>query len=382
MDKLMKALESQLNIDLVHMVISNQRKQGEATKVKVRPVLIKDILYFQEIQYVGQQVKHQNLTAEQMSVAVQEWLTSSFKQIEVKTRTQSLTALVNKKGKATIKIKSEQNTQGTLAHNRDKQYILTEGTPVDFLVDLGVMTKEGNIVRSKYDKFKQINRFLEFIEDIIPSLNKDKELTIIDFGCGKSYLTFAMYYYLTCLKKYQVNMIGLDLKTEVIESCNRLAKQYGYSTLKFYQGDIQSFEGVDQVDMVVTLHACDTATDYALDKAVRWNAKVILSVPCCQHELGGQMQNDILAPILQYGLMKERFATIATDSLRAQLLEMEGYRTQLLEFIEVEHTPKNVLIRAVKTDQKADIWEKYDQCKQFLSVQPTLEKLLKQRNDT
>lgn len=382
MDKLIAVLEEQLNIDLVHMIISNQRKKGEVMKVKVRPVLIKDVLFFQASQYVQQQVIHSNFTASQLLEAVQTWLTDNFKQIEVKTKTESLTALVSKSGKATIKRKLAVNQQGTLTHNRDKQYILTEGTPVAFLIDLGVMTKEGKIVRSRYGKFKQINRFLEFIEDIIPNLAQDKEINIIDFGCGKSYLTFAMYYYLKCLKHYNVNMIGLDLKADVIAKCNRLAAQYGYSKLKFYQGDIQSFEGVDQVDMVVTLHACDTATDYALDKAVKWNAGIILSVPCCQHELNSQMQNNILEPILQYGLMKERFATIATDSLRAQLLEMEGYRTQLLEFIEVEHTPKNVLIRAVKTDQKADIREKYELCKQFLGVEPTLEKLLKQRNES
>ena len=219
---------------------------------------------------------------------------------------------------------------------------------VPFLQDLGVMTQEGKIVRTKFDKFRQINRFLEFIEDILPQLSKNREVTILDFGCGKSYLTFAMYYYLHELKQYDIRIIGLDLKKEVIRHCNELAKKYGYEKLTFLEGDIAAYEGVDQVDMVVTLHACDTATDYALAKAIGWNAKVILSVPCCQHELNRQIQNDVLAPIMKYGLLKERFAALMTDGLRAEYLESAGYHVQVLEFIDMEHTPKNILLRAVK----------------------------------
>ncbi len=209
------------------------------------------------------------------------------------------------------------------------------------------MKTDGSIVRAKYDKFRQINRFLEFIEDILPQLNKTNEQTIIDFGCGKSYLTFAMYYYLKILKGYPIRIIGLDLKKDVIAHCNALAKQYGYDTLTFLCGDIADYTGVNQVDMVVTLHACDTATDYALAKAVNWNAKVILSVPCCQHELNKQIQCDALDPALQHGLIKERLSALFTDSIRAGHLEAYGYRTQILEFIDMEHTPKNILIRAV-----------------------------------
>lgn len=202
------------------------------------------------------------------------------------------------------------------------------------------MTQEGKIVNSKYDKFRQINRFLEFVEDIMPQLDRTREVTIIDFGCGKSYLTFAMYYYLKILQGLDIHMIGLDLKEDVIEKCNGLAKGYGYDKLEFYIGDIASYEGVDHVDMVVTLHACDTATDYALAKAVKWGAEVILSVPCCQHELNGQIQNDILEPVLKYGLIKERMAALLTDAFRAGRLEEEGYNVQILEFIDMEHTPK------------------------------------------
>lgn len=237
-----------------------------------------------------------------------------------------------------------------LSHNRKKNYILQEGVYVPFLKDLGVITEEGKIVRNRFDKFRQINRFLEFIEDILPELEqeKDRELTILDFGCGKSYLTFAMYYYLHELKGYDIRIIGLDLKADVIAHCNALAKDYGYEKLDFLVGDIADYEGVDQVDMVVTLHACDTATDHALSKAVHWNAKVILSVPCCQHELNRQIEAKELMPIMKYGLLKERFAALVTDGLRAEYLEREGYETQILEFIDMEHTPKNILIRGVR----------------------------------
>lgn len=262
-----------------------------------------------------------------------------------------------------------------LAHNRVKQYILKENIPVPFLVDLGVMNKEGRIITQKYDKFRQINRFLEFIQDILPRLDQQREVTILDFGCGKSYLTFAMYYYLRELKGYDVNIIGLDLKTDVIEKCNHLAVKYGYGKLHFYQGDIADYEGVSSVDMVVTLHACDTATDYALAKAVEWGAKIILSVPCCQHEVNRQIKNEVLEPVLKYGILKERVAALMTDGIRANLLESMGYETQILEFIDMEHTPKNLLIRAVKTGKPKDMKSTVQLMKE-LHINPTLERLL------
>jgi SAM-dependent methyltransferase len=284
---------------------------------------------------------------------------------------------------------------------------LEEGIVVPFLQDLGVMTQDGKIVRTKMDKFRQINRFLEFVEDILPQLDKDRELTLLDFGCGKSYLTFAMYYYLHELKGYDIRIIGLDLKTDVILHCNELAKKYGYEKLTFLVGDIADYEGVDQVDMVVTLHACDTATDYALAKAVGWNAKVILSVPCCQHEVNKQFEKqrnlhsgkmksktevmgvsemlgdqlasmeEVLGPIMDYGLLRERFAALVTDGLRAKRLESEGYETQVLEFIDMEHTPKNILLRAVKKGSPAAKSRKEaEDCEGFLKIQPTLGMLL------
>jgi len=237
------------------------------------------------------------------------------------------------------------------------------------------------VVNSRYDKYRQINRFLEFIEDILPNLDQGRESAIIDFGCGKSYLTFAMYYYLKELKGYPVRIIGLDLKEDVIEHCSRLGRQYGYDGLSFCHGDIASFEGVEKVDMVVTLHACDLATDYALEKAVNWGARVILSVPCCQHELNGQMENELLEPVLQYGIIRERMAALFTDALRARILECCGYRVQILEFIDMEHTPKNLLIRAVKQGGPRKDREELQAVLDFLHAEPTLYRLLMEQDD-
>ena len=245
-----------------------------------------------------------------------------------------------------------------------------------------IRTQDGKIVRAKSDKFRQINRFLEFIEDILPELDKGRELTILDFGCGKSYLTFAMYYYLHELKEYDIRIIELDLKKEVIRHCNELSEKYGYEKLHFYQGDIASYTGRDEVDMVVTLHACDTATDYALEKAVKWNAKVILSVPCCQHELNRQIANKELYPIMDYGILKERMAALLTDGIRAKLLENGGYETQILEFIDMEHTPKNLLIRAVKRQEGSKkLPEELKVCMEAYHVKPTLADLLTEKEE-
>ena len=243
------------------------------------------------------------------------------------------------------------------------------------------MTAEGKIVRTKFDKFRQINRFLEFIQDVLPKLPREREIRILDFGCGKSYLTFAMYYYLHELQGLDVRILGLDLKEDVIRACNQLSQRYGYEKLRFLEGNIADYTGADEVDMVVTLHACDTATDFALAKAVGWKAKVILSVPCCQHELNGQMENELLRPILQYGLIKERLAALVTDGLRAQYLEREGYDVQVLEFIDMEHTPKNILLRAVRTGRKGENGAAIQACEEFFHVSPTLGKLLDHKGD-
>ena len=384
MKHLEEVLEEVLNWELSDMTLSNRKASGEIQKIKVRPVIIKDQLIFQAAQYTKTQVFHKNIEETQVKAWVQNLIENEFKQTQIRCSNKEYTVLSGKKGNVTIKERKlnvcEKQEKKDLSHNRKKTYILPEGTAVPFLVDLDVMTSEGKIVRTKYDKYRQINRFLEFIQDILPELPKNRPLTIIDFGCGKSYLTFAMYYYLKILMGYEVHMIGLDLKSDVIRHCNELADKYGYANLEFIHGDIADFEGADAVDMVVTLHACDTATDYALYKAVRWNAKVILSVPCCQHELNGQISNDMLNAVFSYGLLKERMAALMTDGLRGQLLESVGYKTQILEFIDMEHTPKNILIRAVKSgigkrDTKKNL-EAYRACADAVHGDLTLYRLL------
>lgn len=382
MQEVKELLEKSMNMDFLGATLSNPREKKGIVKVKVRPILKKDILLFQCEEHKNNQVFHNNYEAEEAVEVLNEYM-KQFKQMQMETKQTRYTVLISKKGKVTIQKKQQMGSvkQVDLAHNRSKNYILQEGMIVPFLQDLGVMTAEGKIVRTKFDKFRQINRFLEFIEDILPQLDKNKEITILDFGCGKSYLTFAMYYYLHEMKKMDVRIIGLDLKSDVIRHCNELSEKYGYEKLKFLEGNIAEYTGVDEVDMVVTLHACDTATDFALDKAVGWNAKVILSVPCCQHELNGQMTNELLAPIFKYGLIKERMAALITDAMRAEYLESRGYEAQILEFIDMEHTPKNILIRAVKSGKRADNQTAIGACEQFFHITPTLGKLLKERGE-
>lgn len=375
MEEIRELLEENIDLDFVSAVLSNPRKKDGVLKIKVRPILIKEQQVIQCESFTKTQAFHKNLNYAEAIEAISQWM-NEFKQLEMETTDYRYHILVSKKGKVTIQKKQVTGVKRIeLSHNKKKKYILEEGIYVPFLEDLGVCTKDGKIVRAKYDKFRQINRFLEFVEDILPHLPKDREATILDFGCGKSYLTFAMYYYLHELKGLDVRMIGLDLKTEVIKHCSQLSEKYGYKKLKFLEGNIADYTGVEAVDMVVTLHACDTATDMALDKAIRWNAKVILSVPCCQHELNGQMKSDVLAPILGYGLIKERIASLVTDALRAEYLKREGYDTQILEFIDMEHTPKNILIRGVKTGKKANNQNAIEDCKKALHVDPMLGRL-------
>lgn len=377
MNELRILLQENLNKEFISAVLSAPREREGISKVKIRPLLRKGELVFQLEAFRNNQAFHENLEITETVDRILDYM-QNMKQMQFETSRWNYTILISKKGKVTIKRKAqkEQDKKADLSHNRKKQYILEEGVFVPFLRDLGVMTEEGKIVRSRFDKFRQINRFLEFIEDILPKLDKGRELTILDFGCGKSYLTFAMYYYLHELKKYDIRIIGLDLKTDVIRNCNELSRKYGYEKLTFLEGNIADYSGVNEVDMVVTLHACDTATDFALAKAVGWKAKVILSVPCCQHEINGQIENEILKPVLKHGLLKERFSAIVTDALRAEYLEQEGYDVQVLEFIDMEHTPKNILIRAVRTGEEGRKACTIHAMQEFLHVEPTLGKLL------
>lgn len=395
MEEISKMLTEILNGDFIRAVISSPRKKEGILKVKVRPVEKKGKLLFQLESFTKTQAFHENLEADAARERIKKYM-EEFQQMQAETVKETWTVLVSKKGKVTVKRRKQKDAvqQADRSHNRKKQYILQEGIPVPFLKDLGVMTDDGNIARTKTDKFRQINRFLEFIEDILPGLDKGRELTILDFGCGKSYLTFAMYYYLHELKGYDIRIIGLDLKEEVIAHCRKLAEKYGYKKLDFLVGDIADYNGVERVDMVVTLHACDTATDYALAKAVGWNAQVILSVPCCQHEVNIQITEKIrresregdalisLSPVLDYGLLRERFSALVTDGLRAKYLEGMGYETQVLEFIDMEHTPKNILLRAVKKNkQNEKVLEETKKCQEFLGVSPTLGRLLTDKGE-
>jgi SAM-dependent methyltransferase len=370
---------------LLQATLSNPRRKDaeQPSKVKAKPVLLKGRLHVQFAYTVGPQERHENVEPEEAADKLAELLRTGFKQGLVQAKDADYQILVNRQEKAQILKKQATKKEASLTHNRQKHYVLEEGKPVPFLVELGVMNAEGKVLAAKYDKFRQINRFLEMIDDVAPHLAEGRKLHIIDFGCGKSYLTFALYHYLTQVRGLDIDVTGLDLKADVIAHCEALARKLRYDGLRFLVGDISRYEERSNVDMVVTLHACDTATDAALEKAVRWGANVILSVPCCQHELFGQIESQALAPLLTHGILKERFAALATDAARARLLELVGYKTQMLEFIDLEHTPKNLLIRAVKQAQPAAALRKlaaeYREYAQFLHVSPYLERALQDK---
>lgn len=371
---------------LIQATVSQLRRSDPAgcTKVTVKPVELKGLLHYQFSFYCGPKVLHENLSPEEAEAKLGELLEEQYRQALLQTAEADYQVLISKKGKVGIlKKPPTKSAPQTLTHNRKKQYLLEEGVPVPFLVELGIMNAQGKVLAPKYDKFRQINRFVEMIADVVPHLAKDRTLNIVDFGCGKSYLTFALYHYLKELQGLDIRVIGLDLKEDVIAHCCGLAEKFGYKDLTFLVGDIAKYNELDRVDMVVTLHACDTATDAALEKAVRWGADVILSVPCCQHELFRQVRSEVLSPLLQHGILKERFSSLATDALRARLLDIMGYKTQLLEFIDLEHTPKNILIRAVKGSRPAGaelakLMSGYEAFRDFLQAEPYLEKALSQ----
>lgn len=345
--------------------------------------------------FTEKQAFHSQMEESEIESFIKENAGITFKNCVYKTQTEEVTILANKKGEITKLAKKLNNDAiitkaKSLSGNRIKNYLLPEGTPIPFLVHLGIMTAEGKVISSKYDKFRQINRFLEFVNDILPSVMKNifaneeqtRPLRIADFGCGKSYLTFAVHYYLTQVKKINAEIIGLDLKEEVIEYCNKTAKLLNCQGLRFDTGNIAEYNYQNSPDIVITLHACDTATDYALDYAIKNNCSAILSVPCCQHEINNQLNKnknipEEFVPLTKYGLIKERFASLVTDALRAEYLEQAGYSVQILEFIDMEHTPKNILIRAVKKQSKNDSAKKEAQAlTKALELNPTLEKLL------
>lgn len=363
----------------IFAVLSNVRKGAQKTyqKLDVKPVLIKgEQLYHVTYQY-EKKVLHDNFSATELMRLLNEVLGSYFKQGVFYATDGDHQLLYNKKKEGKVITKPPSRFKLELEHNRKKNYIIPEGEPCDFMTHLGLMDDEGRVFKKKYDKFRQLNKYLEFVSDSLDKLDDREVIRIIDFGCGKAYLTFALYYYLVKLQKRNVEIIGLDLKEDVIEFCNETSKALGYDGLTFKLGDIKDYETEESVDMVVSLHACDTATDAALIKSVGWGARIIFAVPCCQHELFKQLENPAMISLLKYGVIKDKLATLVTDSLRASALECKGYDVQMLEFIDMEHTPKNVLIRAYKTEKTDEsilkAQKEYMLLKQTFNVTPSID---------
>ena len=364
------------------------KRKEEGSHTDIIELLIKkhpEMITIKEIsKLTGLSLEEVNESIDELKDKILEFMKEEFKQLDAWSTDATYNVKISKKGKVFLgKKKSNNQKVVNKGHNKEKNYILKEGMLIQPLIDLGVFTKEGKVVNSKYDKYKQINRFIEIIDDEIKK-NNYEELTILDFGCGKSYLTFVLYYYFVEIKKINVKMIGLDLKEDVINKCNEIAKKYKFDNLHFELGDINGFKYNNKVDMVITLHACDTATDYALYNAIKWNAKMIFSVPCCQHEFNHQMKAENLDILTKYGIIQERVAALMTDSVRGNLLECAGYKTQLLEFIDISHSPKNILIRASKSNLSKDKKEKslkqVEDLKKEFNFNPTLYNLLKDDN--
>ena len=385
MEELKRTLEEVFKSEIIKIVISNKVKKDEKyNKIAINLKENNKNKFYQIEKFTDKQVFHENIKINEISDKVGELIFGNYKQMTAWSNNEIFDLKISKKGKIFLGKKKNDNSKIVAkGHNKEKNYILKEGMIIEPLIDLGVFTKEGKVVNSKYDKYKQINRFIEIIDDEIKK-NDYKELTILDFGCGKSYLTFVLYYYFVKIKNINVKMIGLDLKEDVIKKCNDIAKRYNYENLHFELGDINGFKYNNKVDMVITLHACDTATDYALYNAIKWNSKMIFSVPCCQHEFNSQMKANELSILTKYGIVQERVAALMTDSVRANVLECVGYKTQLLEFIDIAHSPKNIRIRASKNNISKEKKEKslneVNNLIRTFNFNPTLYNLLKNDN--
>lgn len=378
MNDLITAVEASFNPKVYKMVLSKPRLKTDVYK-KIVINQINEVYHLEK--FTTTQVFNENLLTGQLVEFLNQSLEENFQQYNAWDDRFEYIIQISKKGKPTMTRKALKEAPARVpSHNRPKNYLLQEGTVIPALVDMGIFTKEGKVVKTMTDKFRQINRFVEIIDDEIKSLTPGTELNVIDFGCGKSYLTFIVYYYLTQIKNIKVRMVGLDLKKDVIDRCNASAQKYGYDKLSFELGNIDAYQSSFPVDMIITLHACDTATDYALYHAINWNAKLIFSVPCCQHELNAQIETEALSLLTKYGIVKERTAALLTDAIRGSLLEACGYKVQLLEFVDLAHTPKNILIRAKKTKvtaaKKAQALAEVEKVIQAFSLNPTLFQLL------
>lgn len=379
MNDLMSVIDHGFNFEIYKIILSKPRLKTFAYKKIVINRLNEE---FHLEKFTDTQVFNENLTPESLREFLFSTLEKDFQQYNAWDEEYEHIIQISKKGKiSTVKKANQEAPKQIISHNRKKKYILQEGVVIEPLVDMGIFTKEGKVVNAMFDKFKQINRFVEIVDDEIQKLNPQEQLNVIDFGCGKSYLTFILYYYLTVVKKIKVRMVGLDLKEAVIKQCNDSAKKYGYDGLSFELGNIDVYQSEFPVDMIITLHACDTATDYALFNAIKWNSKLVFSVPCCQHELNAQMDTKELSVLTKYGIIKERMAALITDAIRGSLLEYCGYKVQLLEFVDFAHTPKNILIRAKKVEssekRKAKALAEVKAAMREFSLNPTLYQLLK-----
>ena len=378
------------NKNITKCIFSNMKGDYEYTKIIIKPLIIKNNFIYQFEQFKNNKAYHSNLTVEE-SIQKISTIIENFYQYVVFTTEADIQII---RGKKDFNMKSTCNQKEicSLEHNKVKKYILEEGTPIPFLIRLGIMGEDGKVFKKSYDKFRQINKYLEFIDETIKELkNKkyiDTHIKAVDFGCGKSYLTFALHYYLKNIQNMTFEVIGLDLKKDVIEHCNQIAKDLNMENIEFLTGDIKDFNKLKNVDLIFSLHACNNATDYSLLKGLELDAKAILAVPCCQHEFNQKMsqnkKSEFFAfenPIGKHGILLEKFASLATDALRAQVLELCGYKTQVMEFIDMEHTPKNILIRGIKENPNKNTLEKklqeYEIYKKFLGIEPLLDTLLK-----
>ena len=358
MTSLFESLNTALNDDtFLRLTLSQplQPVRGTSPKVTVRPIQLRDEVKYQWTSRVGSKENHENLSAEELKQRVPSVFCVTFADAHLFTTMEDLEFKRHRSGQIRMKkSKPSLKAAADLHHNREKQYLIPAGVPCPFLIEIGVMLPSGQIKPTMYHKFRQINRYLEFVNDLLPHLPAEGVLNVVDFGCGKSYLTFALHHLLTRIHRRDVSIVGLDIKENVIADCTRIAATLDCTGLSFQLGRIESFQPAGHVHLAVSLHACDTATDDALAGAIRWGCEAILAAPCCQHELNHALNQQVLPGLTGYGIFRERFAAMATDALRARFLDAHGYRTQVLEFIEMEHTPKNVLIRAVKRGADPD----------------------------
>lgn len=364
-----------------------RKRETPYTKVSLRPLELKGSLHYQVTYHYAKKELHENLLPKQAEQLILTLLEDIFRQGHFSTPSADWQLLVSKKGEMNLLQHPPSRKGVVLDHNRSKQYLLKEGTAYPFLVELGVMNGQGKVLSKRYHKFRQLNKYLEIVADCLPNMENRADgepLTIVDFGSGKAYLTFALYHYLVEHLELEVEIVGLDLKEDVVSFCNEMANKLGYDQLKFYHGDIRDYETQKRVDIMVSLHACDVATDYALAQAVKWQTQLILAVPCCQHEIYGQLEQNSQKVLLEHGIIKERVAALLTDSARAKLLETVGYSVRIMEFIDLEHTPKNLMIRAFREPNKAILRARKDYAafKGHWKIHPTLESLLQEQSST